>query len=219
MSTVKGRNIEIEFVDFFFKNKPVLEDKVVDITYDNYYYTGGWRDRNRTRKSNFYMDYDIELDSDLSITYYDILNCYSYDSNNLIFNLEYYKKEDKDIKSFEDYDYIEGDYIDKTQKEIPYKALMSGSKFIGTERFSFGGWREGFSYRKFFDLDREYIGEEELNEYGERTRKFKSDTQPTFDIDEEKTSLKITSVTFNIDCRNSIYLGDWNVLEMVCSFY
>ena len=111
MSTVKGRNIEIEFVDFFFKNKPVLEDKVVDITYDNYYYTGGWRDRNRARKSNFYMDYDIELDSDLSITYYDILNCYSYDSNNLIFNLEYYKKEDKDIKSFEDYDYIEGDYI------------------------------------------------------------------------------------------------------------
>lgn len=212
MSTVKGRKVNTEFVDFFFTNKPVVEDKVIDITYENYYYTGGWRDRNRERKSNFYMDYDIEIDSDLTILYFDILDCYGYDSKNLTFNLEYYEKDTDDIDEY-------GKYIDKTQKSISYTRLMSGSKFIGTERFSFGRWREGFSYSKFFDLDREYIGEEEVDEYGDKIRKFKSDTQPTFDFSDDNMSLKITHVTFNIDCRGSTDLGDWNVLEMICSFY
>ena len=210
MQTLTGINIPIDMVDFFFRNKPVLEDKIVDITYDSFVYRGSWRTRNRKRVSNFYIDYDIRFTDTLQINEYEVLNCYSFNSNNLIFNCEYFEI---------DANGEEGDFIETIEKEISYKNLMSGSRFIGRDTEWFGKWQDSYLYTIFNEPEKEYREGEEVDEYGNRVRTYETATQPSFSFDDEKSEVKMSSVVFEIDCRGSIDINDWNVLEMRCDFY
>jgi hypothetical protein len=210
MQTITGIDIPIEFVDFFFKNKPVVEDKIVDITYDSFLYTGNWFTKDRKRLSNFYIDYDVEFTDDLNLESYEVLNCYSLDSDNLIFNCQYFEIDD---------DGEEGDLIETIQKEISYVKLMGNSRFIARETNWFGKWSDNYTYKVFKFREKEYREGEEVDEYGNRVRTYETATQPSFSYDEENPSVKMTSIIFEIDCRGSIDLNDWNVLEMKCDFY
>tara|TARA_R110002012_G_C11665406_1_gene612608 strand:+ start:1965 stop:2564 length:600 start_codon:yes stop_codon:yes gene_type:complete len=199
MQTLKIRNFPVDYPDFTFKNKPKLEDYVVDIEFDS-------------DDSHIYVDYDLSFDDMLFISDITLLDAHSYMSNDkLVFKCEYFEK---DAESYEEM----GEFYETIVKEISFKDLMKDSRYVGTETLGWRGWEEKFRYPTFTDAQKTFTGVEGVNTYDEKTREFESQTVVGFEFDEEKAEIKMNSVYFEIDCRNSINIKDWNVLEVYCSF-
>ena len=203
MEDIKIRRYPIKFVDFTFINKYKDENVIIDIEFDSV--------PARYETVNLYADYNISFNEFLSITDINLLDAYSSGSNKLVFNCEYFERDKEDFDEM-------GDFIETIQKEISFKDLMKDSRYIGNELLS-RTRDEKYRYPTFKNPERFYTGVESVNKYGEKTSEFESKTEVGFEFDDEKTELKMNSIYFEIDCRNSINTKDWNVLEVYCSFY
>ena len=202
MQKLEIRTFPVDNPNFTFKNKPKLEDYVIDIEFDS-------------DDSDIYVDYDLSFDDMLFITDITLLDAHSYMSNDkLIFKCDYFEK---DAEGYNDM----GEFYETIEKEISFKDLMKDSRYVGIETLGWrtaGRWEEKFRYPTFTDAIRTYTGVEGVNTYDDKTREFESQTDVGYEFDDEKADIKMNSVYFEIDCRNSINIKDWNVLEVYCSF-
>jgi len=115
MQTIKGRNI-IVFTDFIFYNQPIVEGYEVEVEYNQRIdLTGGSR-YDRIYVPNGYADYNVNVDDQFKINYYELINFYSYGTNNLVFDCEYTS--------------LDNDDFEIIKKEISFKKLMTDSNYF-----------------------------------------------------------------------------------------
>ena len=199
MDKLKIKNFPVDYPNFRFLNKPKLEDYAIDIEFES-------------DDTDIYVDYVLNFDDMLFISNITLLDATSYDDNDkLIFKCKYYEK---DADAYEEM----GEFYQIIDKEISFKDLMKDSRYVGTETLSWGTWDEKFRYPTFRDAQKIYTGVEGVNTYGDKTREFESQTEVGFEFDINKSQIKMNSIYFEIDCRNSLNIKDWNALEVYCSF-